>query len=88
MSVHTTKALIGWRTSSGSRPNYHRSVEGGEQHAQYMFCIEVNVAREEWKIAVLLVQHGATLQSSVETTVDIHCKTVCFNQVFGDIYFV
>ena len=27
----------------------------------------------------------ATLQSAVEATVDLHCKSVCFNQLFGDV---
>ena len=29
--------------------------------------------------------YGVTLQSAAEATVDIHCKTVCFNQLFGDV---
>uniref|UniRef100_A0A8C8EQ38 Tetratricopeptide repeat protein 7B n=1 Tax=Oncorhynchus tshawytscha TaxID=74940 RepID=A0A8C8EQ38_ONCTS len=28
---------------------------------------------------------GSTVQSAVEATVDLHCKTVCFNQLFDDL---
>ena len=35
-------------------------------------------------IAVRL-HHGASLECVVETTVDLHCKIVSFNQVFGDV---
>jgi hypothetical protein len=33
----------------------------------------------EWKLAVLRLHHGATLQSVVEATVDL-----CFNLFFAD----
>jgi hypothetical protein len=47
---------------------------------------EVNdVPRGGRKLAVLRLHHGATLQSAVEATVDLHCKTVSFNQLFGDV---
>ena len=46
--------------------------------------IEVNVPRGGQKLAVLRLHHGATLQSAVEATVDLHCKTMCF-QLFGDV---
>ena len=48
-------------------------------------CIEVNVPRGGQKLAVLQLYHGATLQSAVEATVDLHCKIVCFNQLFGNV---
>ena len=38
--------------------------------------------REGRKLAVL--HRGATLQTAVEATVNLHCKTVCFNQ-FCDV---
>ena len=57
----------------------------GENHEHPRFCIEVNVPRGGWKIAVLRLHHGATLEGVVEATVDLHCKTVCFNQLFGDM---
>jgi hypothetical protein len=60
-------------------------MEGGENHEPPTFCIEVNVPRERQKIAVLWLHHGATLQSAVEATVDLLCKKVCFNQLFGDV---
>lgn len=60
-------------------------MEGGENHEPPRFCIEVNVPRGGRKLAVLRLHHGATLQSAVEATVDLHCKTVCFNQLFGDV---
>ena len=60
-------------------------MEEGENHEPPRFCIEVNVPRGEQKLAVLRLHHGATLQSAVEATVDLHCKTVCFNQLFGDL---
>ena len=57
------------------------------------FCIEVNVSRGGWKQAVLQTHHGATQQSAVEATVDLHRKTVCINtliykssQKFGHSY--
>ena len=37
------------------------------------------------KLAVLQLHHGASLQSIVEATVDLHCETVCFNQLSGDV---
>ena len=61
-----------------------KSMEGGEKHESPRFFIEVNVPRG-WKLAVLWLHHGATLQSTIEATVDLHCKTVCFNQLFGDM---
>ena len=60
-------------------------MEGGENHEPPRFCIEVNVPRGGRKLAVLRLHHVATLQSAVEATVDLHCKTVCFNQLFGDV---
>jgi hypothetical protein len=48
-----------------------------------MFCIEVNVPRGGLKLGVLRLHHGAVLQSAAEATIDLHCKTVCFNQLFG-----
>ena len=58
-------------------------MEEGENHEPPMCCIKVNVPRGRQKLAVLQLHHGATLQSAVEATVDLHCKTVCFNQLFG-----
>ena len=60
-------------------------MEGSENHEPPRLCIEVNVPRGEWKLAVLRLHRGATLQSAVEVTVDLHCKTMCFNQLFGDV---
>jgi hypothetical protein len=60
-------------------------MEGGENHKPPRFCIEVNLSRGGRKLAVLWLHHGATLQSAVQATVDLHCKTVCFNQLFGDM---
>lgn len=60
-------------------------MEGGEEHEPpSLFWIEVNVAREGWKIAVLWLHRGASLVGAVEIIVD-HCKTLCFNQIFGDV---
>ena len=36
-------------------------------------------------LAVLCLHHGANLQSAAEATVDLYCKTMCFNQLFGDM---
>jgi hypothetical protein len=58
-------------------------MEGGENHEPPMFCIKVNVPRGGWKLAVLRLYHGATLQSAVEATVDLHCKTMRFNPFLG-----
>ena len=41
-------------------------MEGGENHEPPRFCIEVNVRRGGRKLAVVQLQHGATLQSAVE----------------------
>ena len=41
-------------------------MEGGENHEPPRFCIEVNVPKEERKLAVLWLHHGVTLQSAVE----------------------
>ena len=60
-------------------------MEGFENHEHPRFCIEVNVPRGGRKLTVLWLHHGVTLQSAVEATVAIHYKTVCFNQVFGDV---
>ena len=63
-------------------------MEGGENHDPPRFCIEVNVPRGGLKLAVLWLHHGATLQSAVEATVDLHCKTVCLDQLYGDVIIV
>jgi hypothetical protein len=60
-------------------------MEGGEAYEPPRFCTEVNVARGGWKLAVLWLHHGASPDSVVEVTVDLHCKTMYFNQLFGDI---
>ena len=60
-------------------------MEVGENHEPPRFCIEVNVPRGGQKLVVLRLPHGATLQSAVEATVDLHCKTGCFNKLFGDV---
>ena len=60
-------------------------MEGCENQELLRFCIEVNVPKGGGKLAVFWLHHGATLQSAVEATEDIHCKTMCFNQLFGDI---
>ena len=80
MSVHAAGALIGW-TSSGSFHNYFASMEGGENHEPTRFCIEVNVPRGGWKLAVLQLHHGATPEGAVGATVDL----CCLNQLFGDM---
>ena len=59
-------------------------MEGGENHVPPRICIEFNVPRAGKKLAVLRLNHGATLQSVAEATVDLHCQAVCFNQLFGD----
>ena len=46
-------------------------MEGGEKHEPPRFCIEVNVTRGR-KLAVPQLHHGATLQSTVESIVDLH----------------
>ena len=51
-------------------------MEGGENHELPRFCIEVNVPRGGRKPAVFQQHHGATLQSAVEATVDLHCIIV------------
>ena len=60
-------------------------MEGGENHEPPRFCIEGNVPRGGRKLAVLRLHHGATLQSAAEATVNLNYKTVCFNQLFGDV---
>ena len=42
------------------------------------FCIDANVPRGGRKLAVLRLNHGATLQSAVEATVDLQGKTGVF----------
>ena len=49
------------------------------------FVLKSVFLRGRRKLAVLQLHHGATLQSAVEATVDLHCKIVCFNQLFGDV---
>ena len=61
------------------------SMKGGEAYEPPRFCIGVNVARGGRKLAVLRLHHGATPDSAVDVTADIHCKTVYFNQLFGDM---
>jgi hypothetical protein len=58
---------------------------GAENHKSSRFRLEVNVPRGGGKLAVLWLPHGATLQSAVEATVDLHCKIVCFNQLLSDV---
>ena len=59
-------------------------MEGGGNQEPSRFCIEVNVPRRGRKLVVLRLHHGATPQTAVEATVDLHCKQ-CFNQLFGDV---
>ena len=56
----------------------------GENHEPPRFCIDIDVPRE-LKIAVLWLHHGATIEGAVEATLDCHSKTVCFNQLFGEM---
>jgi hypothetical protein len=63
-------------------------MEGVENRKPARFCIEVNVPRGGRKLAVLRLHRGATPQSAVEATVDLHCKTVCLNQLYGDVIIV
>ena len=65
MSIHTALPCI--------------AMEGGEAYEPPQFCIEVNVVRGGRKLAVLQLHHGATPDSAVEITVDLHCKTVTNN---------
>jgi hypothetical protein len=60
-------------------------VEGAENYEPPRFCIEVNVPRVGRKLALLRLYHGATLQRVVEARLDLLCKIVCFNQLFGDV---
>ena len=60
-------------------------MEGCEGYKPSRFSIEVNVVRGLQKLAVLWLHHGATPDSSVEVTVDLHCDRVYFNTLFGDI---
>ena len=57
----------------------------GENHEPPRFSIEVNLTRGERKLAVLRIHKGATLQNAVVATVDLHCKTLYFNKLFGDM---
>ena len=71
--LHAASVLI------GSCHNYCVSLwKGGENHVPPRFSIEVNVPRGGWKLAVLQLHHGATLQSAVEATIDLHCKQCGF----------
>ena len=60
-------------------------MEEGDNHEPTRICIEVNVPRGGRKIGVLWLHHDATLQSAVEANVDLLCKLVCFNLLFGDV---
>ena len=61
------------------------SMEGCEAYEPPRFCIEVNGARGGQTLADLRLHHGATPDSAFEVIVDLHCKTMYFNQLFGDI---
>jgi hypothetical protein len=52
-------------------------MEVGENHEPPRFCIEVSVHRGGCK---------TSLQNAVEPTVDLHCETVCFNQLSVNIF--
>ena len=39
-------------------------MEGGENHEPPRFCLEINVPRGGWKLTVLQLHHGATLQTA------------------------
>ena len=49
------------------------------------FVLKSSVPRGGQKLAVLRIHHCATLQSAVQVIVGLHCKTVSFNQLFGDV---
>jgi hypothetical protein len=53
MSVHAARALIDWRTSSGSVHNYCVILWKGVRNEPPRICIEVNVPRGGQKLAVL-----------------------------------
>jgi hypothetical protein len=59
---------------------------GGESRDSPRFCIEVNVPREEWKLALLQLHHGATLQSAVEATVRLSFEILATPEVNGYLY--
>ena len=60
-------------------------MEGAEAYKHPRFCIEVHVPRGGHKLAVLRLHHGATPESAVEVSIDLHFKSVSFNTLFGDI---
>jgi hypothetical protein len=61
-------------------------MKGGEAYKPPGFYIEVNVARGGQKLVFLRLHHGTTPDSAVEVNVNLNCKTVYFNQLFGDMY--
>ena len=60
-------------------------MERDENHEPPRFCIEVSVSRGGRKLAVLRLQNSSTLQNAAVATVDLNCKTLCFNQLFEDV---
>jgi hypothetical protein len=53
-------------------------MEGGENH-EFNVPIEFNTPRRGRKLAVLRLHHSSSLQSDVDASVDLNCKTVLIN---------
>ena len=59
-----------------------KSMEGGENQESLGYVLKSMYPEEDRSY---LLHCGATLQSATEATVDLHCKTVCINKLFGDV---
>jgi hypothetical protein len=79
MSVHAARALIGWRMSSGSCHNYCVSPWKGVRTMSLLSFVLKSMYPGGWKLVVLRLQHGATLQRRPSLQHSV------FKQLLGDV---
>ena len=60
-------------------------MKGGENHEPPRSCIEVLMYPEEDGSWLSFSYTMVLPYSAAVATVDLHCKTVCFNKLFGDV---
>ena len=84
MSVHAIRALIVWRTFFGSCHNYCVSL-WKRTMSLLSFVLKSMYPEEDQNVFLLNLHHGATLQRTVEATVDLHYKAVWLIQLFGNV---
>ena len=71
-------------TKGGRSPLLCKSM-AARTTSLYSVALEASQPEENVKFLNTGYTMVLTLEGAVETTVDLHCKTLCFNQVFDDV---